>query len=243
MPTAGPKTVQKRRERVAVILPLLKQSYPEARCSLDFTTPLELLVATILSAQCTDERVNLVTKELFGKYRSAADYAAAPQEQLERDIQSTGFYRNKARSIRAMAQALVDHHGGAVPGTLEQLVQLAGVGRKTANVVLGNAFGIAEGVTVDTHVTRLSNRLGLTSHPSDAVKIEQDLVPIVPRDDWTLFSHLLIHHGRAICDARKPVCPECPLLPHCPSGPKLIAEAQAKQSAKAKQRAKRSIRK
>ena len=222
MPAKAPsKTVQARAERVRVVLPILKRTYPAAKCSLDFTTPLELLVATILSAQCTDDRVNIVTRTLFKKYRSAKAYAGAPQEELERDIQSTGFYRNKAKSIRAMAAALIEKHGGQVPRTMEELTSLAGVGRKTANVVLGNAFGQNVGVTVDTHVTRLSQRLGLTKH-TDAVKIEQDLMPIVPQDDWALWSHLLIAHGRAICQARKPRCQECPLLLHCPAGQKLV---------------------
>jgi endonuclease-3 len=211
------KSVEVRRERVAKILPILKQMYPHARCSLDHGNALELLVATILSAQCTDERVNIVTKDLFKKYRSAGDYAKAPQEKLEKEIQSTGFFRNKAKSLRGMGQALVDEHAGKVPATMEELTHLPGVGRKTANVVLGNAFGQNVGVVVDTHVARLSNRLGLTNH-ADPVKIEQDLMEIVPREDWTLFSHLLIHHGRAICTARNPKCEQCPLLPHCPAG-------------------------
>jgi endonuclease-3 len=220
MPRAESKTLVQRRQRLAVILPILKQTYPHARCSLDYTTPLELLVATILSAQCTDERVNLVTQSLFRKYRSASDYARVKPESLEKDIQSTGFFRNKAKSIRAMAQALVDEHDGNVPQTMDELTALAGVGRKTANVVLGNAFAKNVGVVVDTHVTRVANRLALTSHKIDAVKIEQDLMKIVPQDEWTLFSHLLIHHGRAICQARKPKCEVCPLLPHCPAGQK-----------------------
>jgi len=199
------------------ILPMLKQMYPHAKCSLDHGNALELLVATILSAQCTDERVNIVTKDLFKKYRSAGDYAKAPQEKLEKDIQSTGFFRNKAKSLRGMGQALVDQHGGKVPATMEELTHLPGVGRKTANVVLGNAFNQNVGVVVDTHVARLSNRLGLTKH-ADPVKIEQDLMAIVPREQWTLFSHLLIHHGRAICTARNPKCEQCPLLAECPAG-------------------------
>ena len=224
MPRTEAKKWTDRRDRVVnVILPVLKKTYPAAKCSLDFTTPLELLVATILSAQCTDERVNIVTKTLFKKYRSAKDYAAAPQEQVEKDIQSTGFYRNKAKAIRGMAQALLENHNGEVPETMDDLTALAGVGRKTANVVLGNAFGKNVGVTVDTHVTRVANRLGLTDHLVDAVKIEQDLVRIVPQEEWTLWSHLLIHHGRAICQARKPTCEACPLLPHCPGGQKFIA--------------------
>jgi endonuclease-3 len=213
--------IRDRRARVQVILPILKRLYPDARCSLEYKTPLQLLVATILSAQCTDARVNVVTRSLFQKYRSAADYARADPAELERDIQSTGFFRNKARSIREMARALLEHHGGSVPSTMEELTALAGVGRKTANVVLGNAFGREEGVTVDTHVARLSHRLGLTRHKTDAVKIERDLMEIVPRDTWTLWSHLLIHHGRSICDARRPRCADCALLAHCPAGQKL----------------------
>jgi endonuclease III len=224
MAKAPTKTVLARRERLAAVWPILRELYPDARCSLDFTTPLELIVATILSAQCTDLRVNVVTKTLFAKYKSAADYAQVGQETLEKEIQSTGFYRNKAKAIRAMAQALIDEHNGEVPRTMDELVKLAGVGRKTANVVLGNAFHTNVGVTVDTHVTRLSNRLGFTKHPSDAVKIEQDLIQIVPQDDWCIFSHYLIYHGRAICFARSPACERCALLPHCPTGPKIIRE-------------------
>jgi len=220
----SPKKLRERQDRLKKILPLLKRAYPDAACSLRHSNPLELLVATILSAQCTDDRVNIVTKDLFKKYKSASDYAKAPQEQLERDIQSTGFYRNKAKSIRAMAQSLLDKHNGQVPGTMEELVDLHGVGRKTANVVLGNAFGKQIGVVVDTHVTRLSNRLDLTDHESDAVKIEQDLMQIVPQQEWTLFSHLLIHHGRQICQARNPKCEICPLLPYCPAGQKFMRE-------------------
>ena len=228
MPQATSKKLLARQARVAAVLPILKATYPHARCSLDYRTPLQLLVATILSAQCTDERVNLVTKDLFRKYKSAADYAGAPQEQLERDIQSTGFFRNKAKSLRAMAGALVERHRGRVPESMEELTDLAGVGRKTANVVLGNAFGKNVGITVDTHVTRVANRLGLTDHEADAVKIEQDLMPLVPQEDWARWSHLLIHHGREICTARNPACERCPLLPHCPAGPKFIAAKQAK---------------
>jgi endonuclease-3 len=221
MPRPEAKKWTERRERVVkAILPILRQTYPSAKCSLDFGNPLQLLVATILSAQCTDERVNAVTKTLFKKYRSARDYAAAPQEQFEKDIQSTGFFRNKAKAVRGMAAALVERHHGQVPDTMDDLTALSGVGRKTANVVLGNAFGKNVGVVVDTHVTRVSNRLGLTDHVVDAVKIEQDLMRIVPQDQWTLWSHLLIHHGRAICQARKPRCEVCPLLPHCPAGQK-----------------------
>ena len=223
MPRAEAAKWTSRRERVTnAILPLLKRTYPGAKCSLDFKTPLQLLVATILSAQCTDERVNAVTKTLFKKYRSPQDYAAVAPEEFERDIQSTGFFRNKTKSIRGMAQSLVENHGGKVPRTMEELTDLPGVGRKTANVVLGNAFGTNVGVTVDTHVTRVANRLGLTDHLVDAVKIEQDLMRIVPQEEWALWSHLVIHHGRAICQARKPKCEICPLLPHCPAGKKFM---------------------
>ena len=211
------KTLTERRARIDKILPLLKSMYPGAKCSLGHRNPLELLVATILSAQCTDERVNIVTKDLFKKYKSANDYAKAPQEALEKDIQSTGFFRNKAKSLRGMGEALVSQHEGKVPSTMDELTHLPGVGRKTANVVLGNAFGQNIGVVVDTHVSRLSNRLALTKH-ADPVKIEQDLMVIVPQSDWTIFSHLLIHHGREICTARNPKCERCPLLPHCPAG-------------------------
>src|SRR4051812_23425625 len=228
MPTkSASKKLQSRIDRVRVILPILKETYPDAKCSLDFTTPLELLVATILSAQCTDDRVNIVTKTLFKKYKTPKAYATVAQEELEKDIQSTGFYRNKTKSIRAMAASLIENHNGQVPKTMDELTHLAGVGRKTANVVLGNAFGQNIGITVDTHVTRLSQRLDLTQH-TDAVKIEQDLIPLVPQEDWTLWSHLLIHHGRAICTARNPACERCPLLAHCPAGPKFIAAKNAK---------------
>jgi endonuclease III len=213
-----------RRTRVLAILPILKKTYPSAKCSLDHHTPLQLLVATILSAQSTDVRVNLVTPGLFKKYPNAEAFAAVPQEQLENDIRSTGFFRSKAKALRAMAQALAANYGGKVPQTMEALTSLAGVGRKTANVVLGNAFGQNVGVVVDTHVTRLSNRLALTDHASDAVKIEQDLMRLVPAEEWTLWSHLLIYHGRAICTARSPACEKCPILADCPTGPKILAE-------------------
>jgi endonuclease-3 len=222
MPPPESKKWRERRERVATVLPILKQTYPAARCSLDFKTPLQLLVATILSAQCTDDRVNAVTKTLFKKYKSPEDYARVPPEQFEHDIQSTGFFRNKTKSIRGMARALLERHGGKVPRTMEELTELPGVGRKTANVVLGNAFATNVGVTVDTHVTRVANRLALTDHLVDAVKIEQDLMRVVPQEEWTQWSHLLIHHGRAICQARKPKCEICPLLPHCPAGQKFL---------------------
>jgi endonuclease-3 len=174
-----------------------------------------LLIATILSAQCTDKRVNLVTTDLFRRYRSAADYAQAPAPELEQAIQSTGFFRNKAKSIQACCRALVEKHGGQVPRTMPELTALAGVGRKTANVVLGNAFGLNEGIVVDTHVTRLAQRLGLTRQ-TDAEKIEQELMPLIPREDWTLFSHWLIWHGRRRCEARKPDCAGCEVSDLCP---------------------------
>jgi endonuclease III len=194
----------------------LKAEYPAARTELDWSNPLELLVATMLSAQTTDVQVNRVTKSLFAKYRSAEDYADADPGVLEEDIRPTGFYRNKARSLRAMASALVEEHGGEVPRTMAELVALPGIGRKTANVVLGNAFGVNEGIVVDTHVRRVSNRLGLTEN-QDPVKIEHDLMRVVPEEDRTIFSHLLIFHGRRTCKARKPDCPNCVLNDICPS--------------------------
>jgi len=219
-------TLADRKRRIGPIIDALKKTYPDAKCSLDHRSPLQLIVATILSAQSTDQRVNIVTRDLFKKYKSAKDYAEAPPEQLEADIRSTGFYRSKAKSLRGMAQALIDRHGGKVPQTMEELVELPGVGRKTANVVLGNAFDKNVGVVVDTHVTRLANRLHLTDHASDAVKIEQDLMKIVPPEDWTLFSHLLIYHGRAICTARKPKCEQCPILSLCPAGKEILSSKE-----------------
>lgn len=201
---------------ITEVISRLKELYPEARTELNWTNPLELLVATILSAQCTDVQVNQVTQSLFEKYRTADDYAEADTAQLEEDIRPTGFYRNKTRSIQGMARALVQDHGGEVPDTMQELVALPGVGRKTANVVLGNAFDVNEGVVVDTHVKRLSNRLGLTS-AQDPEKIEQDLLRIVPQRDRTLFAHLLIFHGRRVCKARRPDCPNCVLNDICPS--------------------------
>jgi endonuclease III len=194
----------------------LKAEYPDARTELDWSTPLELLVATILSAQTTDVQVNRVTESLFAKYRKAEDYADSAPDELEEDIRPTGFYRNKARSLRGMASALVEEHGGEVPRSMPELVALPGVGRKTANVVLGNAFGTNEGIVVDTHVRRVSNRLGLTGS-QDPTKIERDLMGSVPKEDWTVFSHLLILHGRRTCKARKPDCPNCLLNDICPS--------------------------
>jgi endonuclease-3 len=200
--------------RVNALLEQLRELYPDARCALDFRTPLQLLVATILSAQCTDARVNKVTPALFAAYPDAAAFAAARPADLEEAIHSTGFFRSKAKAIREACADIVSKHGGEVPRTLEELTALRGVGRKTANVVLGNAYGIP-GLVVDTHVTRLANRLGLTNEV-DAVKIEFALMPLVPRESWTLFSHWLIQHGRAVCHARKPLCSACPLAPHCP---------------------------
>lgn len=207
--------VEKRR-RTRTIITRLKREFPDAKCALDHTSPLELLVATILSAQCTDARVNMVTPVLFAKYRSAADYAAADPAVFEREIQSTGFFRNKTKSILGMARALEEHHGGQVPDTMEALVALPGVGRKTANVVLGNAFGKNEGIVVDTHVGRISGLLKLTKE-TNPEKIERDLTALVPRRDWTIFSHLLILHGRKTCIARRPKCERCRINDLCPS--------------------------
>jgi len=212
----GRESIAAKKARAAEIVRRLRAEYPDARCSLDHENAYQLLVATILSAQCTDERVNQVTPALFARYPTAEDLAAARQEELEELIRSTGFYRSKAKSLLGMANALVERHGGQVPDTMDALVELPGVGRKTANVVLGNAFGKAEGVVVDTHVTRLSNRLGLTRH-KDPVKIEADLMELVPREDWTDLAHLFIYHGRAVCKAPKPRCGECVLADLCPS--------------------------
>ena len=209
-------TLANAKERIGPIIQELKRQYPTAHCALEHRDPLQLLVATILSAQCTDARVNLVTKDLFRKYRSAADYANANPAEFEGEIRSTGFFRNKTKSILGMAQALLERHGGQVPSTMEALTALPGVGRKTANVVLGNAFGIDEGIVVDTHVQRLAKRLKL-SNKADPEKIERDLMAIVPREEWTMFSHLLIHHGRQICPARAPKCEICPINRLCPS--------------------------
>jgi len=205
-----------RRARTATLLGRLESAYPDAHCALDHRSPLELLVATILSAQCTDARVNQVTPELFARYPDAAAYAEADLEEVERRIQSTGFFRNKAKSLVGLGRALVERHGGEVPRTMAELTALPGVGRKTANVVLGNAFGLDEGIVVDTHVGRLSKRLGLTRH-DDPVKVEADLVKLVPREAWTLWSHLLIFHGRQVCKAPRPRCAECVLADLCPS--------------------------
>ncbi|MGH7972470.1 MAG: endonuclease III [Limisphaerales bacterium] len=202
-------------KRTGKIVAGLRKAYPDAHCELAHTNPLELLVATILSAQCTDKRVNLVTPELFKKYPTAADFAHAPLSDLEQAIKSTGFFRNKARSIKTAGQAIVEKHAGQVPRTMEELIQLGGVGRKTANVVLGNAFNINYGIVVDTHVARLAQRLGLTTEKTPE-KIEQALIPLTPQDEWTLLSHLLIWHGRRRCFARNPDCPNCEVKSLCP---------------------------
>jgi len=202
--------------RAPEILTRLRATYPDARCALDYGNAFELLCATILSAQCTDARVNMVTPVLFAAYPTAETLARASQTDVEEIIKSTGFFRNKARSLVGMAQAVAADHGGEVPGTMDELLTLPGVGRKTANVILGNAYGLNEGITVDTHVTRLSRLLGLTRH-DDPVKIEQDLMRLFPRDHWALLSHLLIFHGRQVCIARRPRCGECVLSDICPS--------------------------
>lgn len=208
----GKETIKKTRQ----IIRLLKREYPDAKCSLNHSNPLELLIATILSAQCTDERVNIVTADLFRKYRRPQDYAQVPQSELETDIHSTGFFRNKAKAIQGTCRIISEQYGGRVPQTFEELLALPGVARKTANVVLGNAFGIASGVVVDTHVARLAQRLGLTRHQQPE-KIERDLMEIVPQKDWIDFSHLLIAHGRKVCKARTPLCAECVVERLCPS--------------------------
>ncbi len=209
------ETAAAKKERTMKIIAALQRTYPTAHCELNFASPLQLLVATILSAQCTDKRVNIVTAELFKKYRSARDFAEAPLADIEEAVKTTGFFRNKAKNIKACCAALVEKFGGEVPRTMEELHALAGVGRKTANVVLGNAFDINVGVVVDTHVTRLCNRLGLVKG-TDAVKLEQELIKIVPQEDWTLFSHWLIWHGRRRCAARKPDCANCEIQNLCP---------------------------
>ena len=206
----------KKQERAVEIMHRLRKAYPKAKCSLDFTNPFELLIATMLSAQSTDVRVNIVTKSLFRKYPNPAAFAAASQVEMERDVKQTGFFRNKAKAVIAASKAIVEHHGGETPRTMEELTALPGVGRKTANVVLSNAFNTPVGIVVDTHVTRVSGRLGLTSN-SDAEKIEQDLMELIPQKEWTAFSHRLIYHGRQICVARKPKCAECMLNDVCPS--------------------------
>jgi endonuclease III len=208
------ETLDDKRRRARRLVAALEKAYPDARCALDFKTPLELLVATILAAQCTDERVNLVTASLFTKYRRAADYAAASPKTFEREIQSTGFFRAKTKSVLGMAKALLDRHGGAVPKTRDELVALPGVGLKTANVVLGNAFG-EPAIAVDTHVFRVTQRLGL-ARAEDPERVHDQLTEVIARPGWTRFCHLIQAHGRRTCTARKPACPVCPVRPLCP---------------------------
>jgi endonuclease III len=208
-------------EQVSAIIAELRRLYPDAKCSLNFTNPLELLVATQLSAQCTDERVNIVTVNLFKKYRSVEEYATVSQEELEIDIKSTGFYRNKAKNLRGAAQRLITSYGGEVPRTMEELLTLPGVARKTANVVLGNAYVVVVGFVVDTHIGRLARRFGWTTS-EDPARVEQDLMRIIPRKDWLDLSHMLIYHGRAVCTARKPSCATCTLADLCPSAFRVI---------------------
>jgi endonuclease III len=209
-------SIQELKERVRKIIRLLKRAYPDAKCSLNHSNAFELLIATILSAQCTDARVNIVTQDLFRKYRKPEDYLKVSPGELQKDIRTTGFFRNKTKSIQGTAKVLTEQYGGEVPATIEELLELPGVARKTANVVLGNAFGVSAGVVVDTHVTRLSRRLGLTEQKS-AEKIEKDLIAIVPKKDWVIFPHLFIAHGRKICKARNPLCAECVIEKLCPS--------------------------
>lgn len=220
MKRTNKKTAQEpldaRKKRTREIIRKLKRAYPDAKCSLNHTNPFELLVATILSAQCTDDRVNIVTADLFRKYRGPQDYLKVAPRELEKDIQSTGFFRNKTKSIQRTSKMLLDDYHGRVPQTMDELLELPGVARKTANVVLGNAFDIKAGVVVDTHVTRLSHRLDL-SQEKDPTKIERDLIELVPRKDWVIFPHLLIAHGRRICRARNPLCDQCPVEKTCPS--------------------------
>jgi len=217
----------KARDRVEQLVEVLPEVYPGAHCELDFQTPLQLLVATILSAQCTDKRVNMVTPKLFAKYRTARDYANSDPAVFENEIRSTGFFRSKTKSIRGAMAAIAEKHGGKVPDTMAELNALPGVGRKTANVVLGNAFHKDEGIVVDTHVMRLSQRLGLTKH-EDAEKIEADLMKVVPRKHWTMWSHWLIWHGRRRCFARRPDCHQCEILRLCPSGKRFIRTGEAR---------------
>ena len=216
MPKAKTEQSVDKKELMKQIIKLLRKAYPDAHCALHHANPLELLIATILSAQCTDVRVNIVTATLFRKYRSAQDFINVAVTELEKDIQSTGFFRNKAKNIQGACKIIVEKYNGRVPETMEELLELPGVARKTANVVMGNAFGIASGIVVDTHVTRLANLLGLTE-TENAVKIEQDLIPLTPKKDWIMLPHLLIFHGRAVCIARRPRCSECVLEKLCPS--------------------------
>ena len=217
------ETLQRRRARAAAILRRLKKEYPDAKCELDWSTPLELAVATILSAQCTDKRVNLVTPALFRKYRAAKDWAAAPQETLEKEFHSTGFFRNKAKNVRALMARLDAEFGGELPGDFDVLVSLPGIGRKTANLLVATVFG-QPGLVVDTHFIRLSNRLGFVKNEDDATKIERELARVVPPKDWTDWSHRMVWHGRRRCFARKPDCANCPLADLCPSAGKAGAK-------------------
>jgi endonuclease-3 len=221
------ETLQNTQQRVLRIIAGLQAAYPDAGCELAHSNPLELLVATMLSAQCTDRQVNLVTPDLFKKYRTAADFAQAPPAEFEAAIRRIGLYRNKAKNIQAACRMLVQKHGGHVPRTMEELIELPGVGRKTANVVLGNAFGVSVGIVVDTHVARLSERLRLTRH-SAPEKIEADLQRLVPAGKWTLFSHWLIWHGRRCCFARNPNCPQCGIRDDCPTGKKNLKKSLKK---------------
>src|SRR5258708_34619287 len=205
------------KQRAAQLVAELKRMYPDARSALNFSSPLELLVGTILAAQCTDERVNAVTATLFKKYPTAADYAAATQEEMEADVKPTGFYHNKAKTLRAMAQILVERYGGAVPRTMAELVALPGAARKTANVVLGNAYGIVEGVVVDAHMLRIAKRLGWTTS-EDPLVVERDVMALLPQSEWVHVSHLMQYHGRASCQARKPLCASCGIASLCPTG-------------------------
>jgi endonuclease III len=214
--TVARESKKAKRARAEEVYRILEVEYPDAHCALDHRNPYELTVATILSAQCTDARVNMVTPRLFQEYPSPEDLAGARQEDVEEIVHSTGFYRNKARNLIGMAEKVVERHQGRIPRTLKELVKLPGIGRKTANVVLGNAFGLDEGVVVDTHVKRISNRLKFTRHKAP-VKVERDLMELFPRERWTMLAHLMIFHGRAICDARKPLCGQCPVAHLCPS--------------------------
>jgi endonuclease-3 len=223
------ENLEAKKERTAKIIAGLKQAYPNAHCELNFSTPLQLLIATILSAQCTDKQVNIVTQDLFQKYKAPFDFANAPLEELQNDIRRIGFFRNKAKSIQSCCRSLIEKHGGEVPNTMEQLTELAGVGRKTANVVLGNVFNVNVGVVVDTHVGRLSERLDL-SREKTPEKIEQDLMKLVPQDGWCLFSHLLIWHGRRRCYARNPDCLNCEVKSLCPTGKERLSTMIGKEA-------------
>ncbi|MBX2861982.1 MAG: endonuclease III [Leptolyngbyaceae cyanobacterium MAG.088] len=227
--TKRPRLTKKR--RALAILEQLKELYPEAPCSLDYNNPLQLLIATMLSAQCTDARVNIVTPDLFERFPTVADYAEADVSEIEHYVKSTGFYRNKAKNIRAACEKIIIDFGGDVPQSMAELISLPGVARKTANVVLAHAFGINAGVTVDTHVKRITNRLGLTKHDTP-VKIEQDLMKLLPQPDWENWSIRLVYHGRAVCDARNPACERCQLFEWCSAGKKLIKAKTIAKTAK-----------